>query len=82
MAEPFQVVLEDGVGDADRNAGAVAGLGVGVDGAAMGEADDTLDGLLDQLVRGNPVQPSDEASTAGVADVLGIVEPGYSVWLA
>ena len=78
LAEAFEVGSEGGPGDGDGDAGAVAGLGVGVGRAAVGEADDALDGLADDVVGGCAVDAGDEAGAAGVAEGGGVVQSAVS----
>ena len=40
----------------------------------MGQTDHALHSLLDQLVRRHSIEPSDESSSAGVAETLRIVK--------
>ena len=75
-AEPLKVVAVGVPGDFDGDACAVAGVGVGVDGAAVGEADDAHDGLLDELVGADAVDSGDETRAAGVAEALRVIEAG------
>ena len=73
MAQPTEVVLQNGVGNADGDAGPVARVRIGVDRSSVGQADHSLDSLLDQLVRCHTVQAGDESSAAGIAETLWIV---------
>ena len=73
-AEPLEVGGVGVPGDFDGDARAVAGVGVGVDGAAVGEADDAGDGLLDEFVRAHAVDSRDKARAAGVAEALRVIE--------
>ncbi len=65
---------EEVVWDLHQDAGAVARERVGARRAAMGEVDEDLEAVLDDLVAHAPLQVGDEAHAAGIMLVLGIVE--------
>ena len=57
---------EEVPGQADQNAGAVAGASVGVHGAAVEDGLERLQGQFDDLAAGLAVNGGDEADAAGV----------------
>ena len=65
---------EEGVGDLDEQAGAVAGFRVTTAGAAVGEIDENLDAFSNDVVGFVAVDVDDEADTAGVALVHRAIE--------
>ena len=66
---------EELVRDLDQNARPVARLRVAAAGAAVGEVDEDLDALADDLVRAFATDVGDEADAAGIVFVDGTVEP-------
>lgn len=71
VADAGHLVGEEVLRHAQQHAGAVAGLAVGVDRAAVPDALQGGDGQLDHLAAGLAVQGADEADAAGVALVGG-----------
>ena len=69
-------LAEEGVGDAQEQAGAIAGVGVVAGGAAVHEALEDGQAGFDDVVRGFARQARDEADAAGVVFVGGVVEAG------
>ena len=62
------------MGDLQVHSGAVAGAVVAAAGAAMGEVDERLQALLDDVVRLAPFQIGHKADAAGVALEGGIIK--------
>ena len=73
-AEAVTLTGEEGVGDLDEDAGAVTGVGVAAGGAAVGQVDEDLDSLEDDLVGLAALDVDDEADAAGVALGARVVE--------
>ncbi len=65
---------EELVRDLDEDACAIAGFGIAAAGAAVGEVDEDLDALLDDVVGFMAFDAGDEADTAGVVFKGGVVE--------
>jgi hypothetical protein len=57
-----------------QDAGPIAGLPLGIDGAAVHQVDDRLQGAGQDGVRGAPEAVGDEAGAAGVVLERGVVE--------
>ncbi len=76
VADDLDVVLEELLRDLDMDAGAVAGLAVGVHGAAMPDRLQRLDALLDHRAARLAVDRGDEADAAGVMLILRVVGVG------
>ncbi len=74
MAELLDLGAEEVVGDLGEDAGAVAGLGVGVDRAAVGQGADAAQGGAQDLLGTFPVDAGDEADAAGVVLLGGVIE--------
>jgi hypothetical protein len=62
------------VGDLDQDAGAVAGFRVAPAGSAMGQVDQDLDALEDDVVRLVALDVGHETDAAGVPFVGGMIE--------
>jgi hypothetical protein len=75
-AEIFQVALEELVRELSENAGAVAGFLVGIDGAAMGEIAERLEGVLQDGVGFYPILMGDEPDATGVVFKFRTVQGG------
>jgi len=73
-AEFCAFTSEELVRDLDENAGTVAGVGVAAAGAAMGEVDEDLDPLLDDVVGFFAFDVGYETETAGIAFAIGVIE--------
>jgi len=69
-------LAEEGVGDLEEEAGAVAGRLVAPQGAAVLQVDEDPDPLLDHGVQGNAVDPGNEPDAAAVVVVPRIVQAG------
>jgi hypothetical protein len=69
-------LAEEGVGDLEEEAGAVAGGLVAPQGAPVLQVDEDPDPLLDHDVKGNAVDPGDESDAAAVVVVLRVVQAG------
>src|SRR5262249_15776733 len=76
VARVLDVLAEEALRDLDVDAGAVAGLAGGVDGAAMPPRLQRIDRRLDHRATRLAVDRRDEADTAGIVLLGGIVEPG------
>jgi hypothetical protein len=74
VAELLDLGAEEVVGDLGQHARAVAGLGVGVHGAAVGQGAHAADGAPQDLFRPLPVDAGDETDAAGVVLGGGIIE--------
>ncbi len=74
-AAPPEHALEVSVRDVKQDAGAVARARVAARGAAVGEAAQDLDALLDYVVCGRTSDVCDEAKSAGIALERGVVHP-------
>jgi len=74
VAEFFDDASEEFVWDLCEDAGAVAGFGVGIKGAAVGEVADGADGDFEYFVGAAAVDVGDESDSAGVVFVVGVVE--------
>jgi len=62
-------------GPADQQAAAIAGQAIGGHATAVGHARQRGDGSINELARWLIVQLRDHAETAGVAFVVGVVQP-------
>ncbi|MNS61942.1 hypothetical protein D3C72_949870 [compost metagenome] len=67
LADGAHLGREEGLGQFDHDAGAVAGQAVGVDRAAVGHGLQRLDGHVDDLAPGLAVDGADQTHAAGVA---------------
>ena len=65
---------EKGVGNLDQDAGAVAGLRVAARGAAMGEVDQHLEALADNLVALFAADVGDKPHAAGIVLIARVIE--------
>ena len=65
---------EKGVGNLDEDAGAVAGFGVAAGGAAMGEVDEDLEALADDLVALFAADVRDQSHAAGIVLIARMIE--------
>ncbi len=74
VPRPPHLVVEEGHGDLDVDAGAVAGLAVGVDGAPVPDGAQRLDALLDDAPRRLPVNGHHQPDAAGRMLVILAVE--------
>jgi hypothetical protein len=82
VAEFFDFAAEKFVGDLGEDAGAVAGFGIGIEGAAVGELADATEGAFEDGVGFTTLDIGDETDTAGVFFPGGMVEalgPGKAV---
>src|SRR4051812_34199978 len=66
---------EEFVRDLNQNSGAVSSFGIASAGSAVGEADQDLNSLLDNLVTLVTGDAGDEAHAAGVVLVSRVVQP-------
>ena len=73
--------LEESVRNLDQNARAVAGLRIATASAAMGQVDQNLDALENDVVRLPALDAGDKADAASVVLVLRAVQP-LSRWHA
>jgi len=62
------------VGNLDEDAGAVAGFGIAATGSTVGQVEEDLDTFSDDVVGFVAFNAGDEADTAGVVLVAGVVE--------
>ncbi len=76
LLDGLEVVLEELDRELGEHAGAVAGDGVGVDGAAVGEGLERGEGAVEHVVGALAVHLGDEADAAGVMLLIGGVEGG------
>ena len=74
VAGQRDLLLEEGLGDLHVDAGAVAGLAVGIDRATVPDRLERLDPGLDHLAPRPAVDRGDQADAAGVVLLGGIVE--------
>ena len=65
---------EELVGNLDENAGTVAGFRIAAAGTAMGQIDEDLNALLNDVVGFDVLDVSDEADATGIALICGIVK--------
>ncbi len=70
----FRLFLEQPVGQLHQNTGAIAGQRVGADGAAVVQIDENLDSLANDLMAFAVLDIGDEADTAAIMLVLGVVQ--------
>ena len=68
------LLAEEGVGDRHEDAGAIAGVLLGADGAAVVEAGEDVERVGDDGVGGGAVEAGHEAHAAGVVLIGGVVE--------
>ncbi len=83
-AQPLRLAPEEAVRHLQQDAGAVAGVRLAAARAAVLEVDEHLQGMLDDGVRGHPLQMRDEADATRVVLEAWIVEamrPGSTVVL-
>ena len=73
-AECLGLFLEEAVGHLEENAAAVARLGVAAARAAMGEVNQHLEAVLDQLVAAPAVDIAQKPDPAGVVFIRWIVQ--------
>ena len=73
-AELGALAGEELVRDLNQDAGAVAGFRIASASAAMGQVDEDLDPLFDNVVRPLAVEVHDEAHAAGVVLVAGVIQ--------
>jgi hypothetical protein len=73
---PRAHLAEEGIGDLEQEAGAVAGGFVSPQGAAVFEVDEDPDPLPDDEMLGNAVDPRDEPDAAAVVVVPRVVQAG------
>ena len=71
VAEPLHLRHQDLVGDLRHDARAVAGLRIGIHGAAMGQMAERLDAVSQHLVGAFSMDGSDEPDPAGVVFEFG-----------
>ena len=74
-AELGALAREELVRDLDQHAGAVAGFRIAAAGAAVGQVDEDLNALDDDVVRFLAFDVGNEADTAGVVFLARIVQP-------
>ncbi len=74
-AELAALVFQEVVRDLHQHAGAVAGQGVGADGATVLEVFEDLERVRDDLGRLASLHVGDEADAAGIALMRGIIKP-------
>ncbi len=79
QAQLLGLAQEETAGDLHQDAGAVAGLGVGVDGAAVGEVGHRLQGHLHDVAAGGGVGAGDKAHAAAVLLEAGVVERAFDL---
>ena len=72
-AELGALAREELVRDLDQDAGAVAGFRIAAAGAAVGQVDQDLDALDDDVVRLLTLDVGDEADSAGIVLMPGVV---------
>ena len=65
---------EELVGDLDEDSGAVAGFGIATAGSSVGQVDEDLDALDDDVVISNPLDVRNEANSAGIVLIARVVE--------
>src|SRR6185437_4527561 len=76
VAGVTDVGLEEFLRDLDMDAGAVAGLAVGIDRAAVPHRLQGVDGSLDHVAPRLAIKRRDEAYAAGVMLLARVIEPG------
>jgi hypothetical protein len=65
---------EELVGDLNQDAGAIAGTGIAAAGAPVGQVDQNLDALEDNVVRPLALEIGNEANAAGIVLLARVVK--------
>jgi hypothetical protein len=75
----FRASQRETVRELHQDAGAVSGLGVGVDGAAVGEVGHRHEGHLHDVAAGGGAGAGDEAHAAAILLEAGVVERAFDL---